>query len=209
MSAPEYVLSQLKYLSEEEERKKDYIPKIFHNKINEMNYQNLIGNVMHELAEMDTGVRNMLKKKKDYELTNLYQLFKLYPQSLKEITSKLDPYIRALGKALYENKELSRDPKKFIPELISLKQEMDKLVKECFENNNEFQNVNNKAFSLFMEKDIYAKQLSNFVDFCMRTGFKGKSPEEVDKTLNDIIGLFKCLNSKLLFQTEANQKMSE
>ena len=209
MSAPEYVLTQLKYLSEEEERKKDYIPIIFHNKINEINYQNLIGNIMHELAEMDTGVRNMLEKKKDYELTNLYQLFELYPQSLEEITSKLGPYIRARGKELYDNKELSRDPKKFIPELISLKKEMDKLVKDCFENNNNFQDVNNKALSLFMEKDMYAKQLSNYVDYCMRLGFKGTSPEEVDKTLNDVIGLFKCLNSKLVFQTEANKKMSE
>ena len=121
----------------------------------------------------------------------------------------MGPYIRARGKELYDNKELSRDPKKFIPELISLKKEMDKLVKDCFENNNNFQDVNNKAFSLFMEKDMYAKQLSNYVDYCMRLGFKGKSPEEVDKTLNDVIGLFKCLNSKLVFQTEANKKMSE
>ena len=75
---------------------------------------------------------------------------------------------------------------------------MDKLVLECFENNTNFQDVKNKAFSLFMTKDIYAKQLSNYTDFCMRNGFKGKSPEEIENTLNDIIGLFKCLNSKLV-----------
>ena len=86
---------------------------------------------------------------------------------------------------------------------------MDKLVKDCFENNNDFQDVKNKAFSLFMTKDYYAKQLSNYADFCMRSGFKGKSPEEIENILNDIIGLFKCLNSKLVFQTEANKKMSE
>jgi DNA-binding MarR family transcriptional regulator len=43
----------------------------------------------------------------------------------------------------------------------------------------------------------------------MRIGFKGKSQEEVELILNDIIGLFKCLNSKLVFQTESNKKMSE
>ena len=209
MSAPEYVLSQLKYLEEEYERQREYINPIFHRNINLLNYQYLIGNIMHELAEMDTGVKNMLETKKDDQLNNLYKLFKLYPSSLNEITEKFDPYIRSRGKALYENKELSKDPKKFVPELISLKKEMDKLVLECFENNNDFQDVKNKAFSLFMTKDYYAKQLSNYTDFCMRNGFKGKSPEEIENTLNDIIGLFKCLNSKLVFQTEANKKMSE
>ena len=194
MSAPEYVLSQLKYLDEETERKIEYINPIFHASIDKINHQYLIGNVMHELAEMDTGIKNMLETKKDDQLTNIYKLFKLFPKSLDEITEKFDPYIRSRGKALYENKELSKDPKKFVPELISLKKEMDKLVLECFENNTNFQDVKNKAFSLFMTKDIYAKQLSNYTDFCMRNGFKGKSPEEIENTLNDIIGLFKCLN---------------
>ena len=209
MSAPEYVLSQLKYLDEENERKIDYINQKYHNQIDKINYDKLIGDVMHELAEMDTGVKNMLETKKDDQLTNIYKLFKLLPRSLTEITEKFDPYIRSRGKALYENKELSKDPKKFVPELINLKKEMDNLVQECFENNADFQDVKNKAFSLFMTKDYYAKQLSNYTDFCMRNGFKGKSQEEIENTLNDIIGLFKCLNSKLVFQNESNKKMSE
>jgi len=209
MSAPEYVLAQLKYLEEEYERENDYINRKFHNKINQKNYDYLIGKVSAELAKMDTGVKNMLETKNSEQLSNLYSLFRLYPLSLREITNEFDPYIRNRGKTLYENKELAKDPKKFIPELISLKKEMDKLVYECFDNDSTFQDVKNKAFSLFMTKDIYAKQLSNYVDYCMRIGFKGKSQEEVELILNDIIGLFKCLNSKLVFQTESNKKMSE
>ena len=209
MSAPEYILSQLKYLDEEYERQGEFINPKYHDKINKINYQNLIGDHMGDVAQMDTGIKNMLETKNDGQLTNLYKLFKLYPESLKEITEEFQPYIRNRGNSIYENKELSKDPKKFIPELISLKKEMDKLVKECFENNNDFQDVKNKSFSLFMKKDVYAKQLSNYTDYCMRAGFKGKSQEEIEKTLNDIIDLFKCLNSKLVFQNEANKKMSE
>ena len=164
---------------------------------------------MEELSKMDTGIKNMLETKNDIHLTDIYKLFKLFPQSLSKITEEFQPYIKARGNAIYDNKELSRDPKKFIPELISLKKEMDKLVLNCFENNNDFQDVKNKAFSLFMKKDVYAKQLSNYTDHCMRTAFKGKSQEEMDKILNDIIDLFKCLNSKLIFQNESNKKMSE
>ena len=209
MSAPEYVLSQLKYLDEEYEREKEFIHEKYHDRINKLNYEHLIGTHMKEIASMDTGIKNMLETKNDIQLTNLYKLFKLYPESLTEITEEFQPYIKNRGNVIYENKELSKDPKKFIPELISLKKEMDKLVYECFENNNDFQDVKNKAFSLFMKRDVYAKQLSNYADYCMRLGFKGKSQEEIEDTLNDIIDLFKCLNSKLVFQNEANKKMSE
>ena len=209
MSAPEYVLSQLQYLDEEYEREREFIHEKYYERINKINYEHLIGTHMKEIASMDTGIKNMLETKNDIQLTNLYKLFKLYPASLNEITEEFQPYIKNRGNVIYENKELSKDPKKFIPELISLKKEMDKLVYECFENNNDFQDVKNKAFSLFMKRDVYAKQLSNYADYCMRLGFKGKSQEEIENTLNDIIDLFKCLNSKLVFQNEANKKMSE
>lgn len=86
---------------------------------------------------------------------------------------------------------------------------MDSLVEDCFANNPQFQDTKNKAFSTFMNKDFYAKQLSNYTDFCMKSGFKGKSDDEIEKSLNEIIGLFKCLNTKLVFQIEANKKMSD
>ena len=209
MSAPEYVESQLKYLDEEQERKIEYINPIYHQRIDALNHLYLIGKVQKELSEMDTGVKNMLETKKETQLTNLYNLFVLYPESLQQISVIFDPYIRNRGKILYDNKELAKDPKKFIPELISLKKEMDILVEKCFSNDPLFQDVKNKSFSLFMKKDYYAKQLSNYIDHCMRIGFKGKSPEEIENTLNDIISLFKCLSSKLVFQTESNKKMSE
>ena len=66
MSAPEYVLAQLKYLEEEYERENDYINRKFHNKINQKNYDYLIGKVSAELAKMDTGVKNMHKRRKYY-----------------------------------------------------------------------------------------------------------------------------------------------
>ena len=209
MSTPEYVASQLKYLDEEIERKSEYINVRYYAQIDDINYKFLIGNKSKELAEMDTGVKNMLETKKDDQLRNLYELFKLHEDSLKEISNIFSPYIKARGKALYDNKELSKDPKKFIPELINLNKEMDNLVQKCFENNTIFQAVKYSSFSLFMQKDYYAKQLSYYIDHCMRIGFKGKSSEEIDNILNDIISLFKCLSSKLVFQTETNKKMSE
>ena len=209
MSAPEYIVSQLKYIDEENVRETEYINPKYHSKINEINARLLIGENAEELSRMDTGIPYMFTTKRNEELKNTFQLFKLYPQSLEVITTAFIPYIRKRGEDINQNKEVTKDPKKFIPQLISLKKEMDSLVAECFENHPQFQDKKNKAFSLFMVKDIYAKQLSNYTDFCMRNGFKGKSQEEIENTLNDIIGLYKCLNSKLVFQLETNKKMSD
>ena len=209
MSAPEYVMSQLKYIDEETIRENEYINAKYHSRINEINYKYLIGENAEELAKMDTGIPYMFKTKKNDELKKTFDLFKLFPKSLEVITTAFQPYIKGRGEEINQNKEVTKDPKKFIPELISLKKEMDNLVAECFENHPQFQDKKNKAFSLFMTKDIYAKQLSNYTDFCMRNGFKGKSNEEIENTLNDIIGLYKCLNSKLVFQLETNKKMSD
>ena len=209
MSAPEYILSQLKYLDEESVRQSEYINPKYHSKINEINHKYLIGENAEELSKLDTGIPYMFSTKRNEELKKTFQLFKLYPQSLDVITTAFQPYIRKRGEEINQNKEVTKDPKKFIPQLISLKKEMDSLVAECFEDHPQFQDKKNKAFSLFMTKEHYAKQLSNYTDFCMRNGFKGKSQEEIENTLNDIIGLYKCLNSKLVFQLETNKKMSD
>ena len=209
MSAPEYIISQLKYLDEETIRQSEYINPKYHFKINEINYKYLIGENAEELAKMDTGIPYMFNTKRTEELKKTFQLFKLWEKSLEVITGAFMPYIKRRGEEINENKDVTKDPKKFIPELINLKKEMDNLVAECFENHTLFQDKKNKAFSNFMNRDIYAKQLSNYTDFCMRSGFKGKSQEEIENTLNDIIGLFKCINSKLLFQMETNKKMSD
>jgi hypothetical protein len=209
MSAPEYITSQLKYLDEEKIRQKEFINKIFHKKIDQINYTNLIWSNAQELGKMDTGIPYMFKNRKNEELKKAYQLFKLFPESLKVITEAFIPYIKQRGEEITENKEISKDPKKFIPELIKLKLEMDNLVEECFEKDNSFQDTKNKGFSNFMNKSFYAKQLSNYTDYCLRVGFKGKSEPEVENTLNEIIGLFKCINTKLVFSIDANSKMSD
>ena len=65
---------------------------------------------------------------------------------------------------------------------------MNELVSFCFDNDKDFQNYESKAFSQLMSRDVYAKQLSNYVDYCMRNGFKGKSEEE--NNIIDIIFFF-------------------
>ena len=62
----------------------------------------------------------MFKNKKDDEIKEAYELLSRSPSALKIISDNFDPYIRSRGDELYKNKDLSKDPIKFIPELIKL-----------------------------------------------------------------------------------------
>ena len=208
-STPEYVLIELKFIDEETERQNELINEIFWAGINEIIYREIIGKYMVELVDMDTGVKNMLENNKYQELTDLYDLFKYYEPSLHEISRIFRQYIENRGKTLRENPELYKDPKKIVPKLVELLKEINTLVYECFKNNGILQKAKNKAFGNFMNSDYYSKQLANYLDYCMRAGFKGKSQEYVDNTLDDIIALFKNLNTKYIFQQITEKRMSE
>ena len=66
-----------------------------------------------------------------------------------------------------------------------------------------------EGFSTFMKRDYYSKILALYVDYCMRSFFKGKSEDDINSILDNIILLYKYLNSKLYFQTETEQLMSK
>ena len=212
LSAPEYINYQLKYLEEEEMRKTEYINPIYYSQINNINYKYLIGKNAKELGEMDTGIPHMFTTKKYGELKNAYKLMSLYQDNsykpLEVISSAFTKYIINRGNEISNNKDTIKDPKKLIPALVGLKKEMDKIVEDCFDNSKLFKATTNNAFRDFMKKDIYAKQLSNYIDFCMKIGFKGKSDDEVNKSLDEILDLYKYLNSKIVFHAEADIQMS-
>ena len=209
MYAPDYISEQLKYLEEEKIRQAEYINIKYHHLINEINYQYLIGENSQELSKKEMGISDMFNNEEKEQLKNTYQLFKLYPACFEMISSIFVAYIKTRGEKIVENIEINKDPLKLIPELINLRNEMDDLIKECFENKVFFHDKKNKSFSLFMNKEKYGKQLSNYLDFCMRKGFKGKFQNEIDNTLKDIINLYKCLNLKYIFWTEANKNLSD
>ena len=208
-STPEYVLIELNFLEEEENRQKELLNEIYLPRLNAVIYEEIIGRNMVELIEMDSGVKNMLENNKYEELTHLFELFKFYEPSLHKVAEVFRTYIEKRGNALRENKEIYKDPKKMVPQLIDLQKEINKLVKDCFSNNDILQAAKDRAFYEFMKADYYSKQVAYFLDYCMRAGFKGKDEASISSTLDDIIGLFKNLNTKYVFQKETEKKMSD
>lgn len=83
------------------------------------------------------------------------------------------------------------------------------MVEKAFSNNILFQDCKNKAFSLFMNKEHYSKQLANYCDFEMKAGLKGNSENQIEEKFMNVINLFKCLNNKMIFQFEYCKKLTD
>ena len=164
---------------------------------------------MENYGSIEIVIKNLLKSE-DYEsLINLSKLNKLIPNDLDPIAPVFSSYIKDKYKEKFSNEELLKNQIRFIAELIKFQKEMDSFIQVHFKNNAYFENIKDKGLNLLFRKDIFAKQLSNYVDYYMRCGFKCKSYQEIEIILDDIIRLFHYFNSKLVFQIESNKKLSE
>lgn len=209
MDAYEYITSILKYLTEEDKRKNEYINKTFWDDLDLINNKAFLGENTKVLSEMETGFPCMFKNKKVNEIKDSYKLLYRERESLQYLSTAFDIYVRERGNELYKQKDIMKDPHIFVPELIKLNKEMTELVELAFNNNIFFQDTKNKAFSLFMGKEFYSKQLANYTDYLMKKGIKSFKEPEIEAALNEVISLFKCLNNKLTFQLEANKRLKD
>jgi hypothetical protein len=209
MSVPEYVRSCLKYLEEEDTRKIEYFNSKYHKQIDKINFEKFITTKTKELAKKETGIKFMLNNRKDQELKEIYQLVSKEPTSLKSITDELDPYIREKGEELNQNKDISRDPKLLIPELIKLKISIDNLVMFAFDGTMLFETCKKNAFSAFLNKTIYQKQIANYCDYEMRAGIRGNSDAQIEEKMNNITNIFKCMLSKETFILEYSKRLGD
>ena len=149
--------------------------KKYFEKLKSIIYREIIGKNMVDLVDMEkTGVNNMLVEKKNDQLENLYNLFQFYEPSLSEVSRVFLEYIKTRGHELTRNKELVKNPKTFIPQLLSFHKEIISLVKKCFKDNSKLQEAKARGFKEFTKDEVYPKLLALYVDHCMRVGFKGK-----------------------------------
>jgi hypothetical protein len=87
-------------------------------------------------------------------------------------------------------------------EFIKFKKDLDQLVDNCFSGNFIFFESKNKAFTMLMNRDFYSTKLAEFTDIQLRFGFRSLSESEIEKNLEDIINIFRCLTNKLKFQLD-------
>ena len=145
-----------------------------------------------------------------YELINYLNNFVLEVEECKKKVSEIfRPYIKERANEIIGNEEEIKNPKILIPKLINLQKELNNLIYQCFQGDPHFQDDVIRSLRFVMQKEFYSKQLSNYVDFCMRNKLKGASDQVVNNEFNDIISLLRILNDKLAFFEDANKKLSD
>ena len=132
---------------------------------------------------MDIYIKNLLENEESNKLINLSKLIKLIPKDLDPIAPVFISYIKSKYEEKFNNEELKKDQLTFIKELIKFKKELDIFIQNNFKNNYYFDDLKEKAFNSIIIKESFAKKLSNYIDYCMRIGFKGKSSEEIENTV--------------------------
>lgn len=209
-SAPEYISSASEYCEGEDARKIAYIPNEAHVEIDKINYDFFIKQRLEALSKMATGIAFMFENDKQNELASAFNLYnRLGDTAIKILSTDMAVYIKDRGNAIFNDKEVAKDPTKFIPALIKLKLHMDNLVDTCFKSHLKLSDAKAKAFTSFMGKEHYSKQLANFCDFLMKVGLRGKNENQTEEELNNVINLFKCMSNKIVFQVEFAKKLSE
>lgn len=98
----------------------------------------------------------------------------------------------------------------FIQALLTLKNRMDVIVSECFGADKLFVKDVSRAFEKFVNlNDRTPQYLSLFVDDQLTRGMKGMTDEEMERTLNSVIAVFRFLSDKDVFEKYYKQHLSK
>ena len=194
----------MKYMEKEYEKLNYYFNNIQSESTIYLYYEYKIVKPLEKIDPNNTIFISWIENENFEIISNLYKLSK-YDRDNKSnfLQNKVKSYIKFKCENLRKNGEISKNVKTFIPELNKLIKNQTALIQKLFENDHKFIN------SIIIPSDYYSKQLSVYVDYCMRIGFKGKSKGEIENTLNDIIITFNRLNSKTVFIADSNNKMAD
>ncbi|KAH8284708.1 hypothetical protein KR018_012036 [Drosophila ironensis] len=197
LEVPEYLQHVNKRLAEENERLLHYL--------DSSTKHPLIYNVEKELlAEhlttiLQKGLDSLLEDNRLNDLTLLYGLLSRVKNGTSELCGNFNGYIKKKGRTIVIDPEKD---KSMVQDLLDFKDKMDVIVRNCFEHNEKFTNSLREAFEFFINQRANkpAELIAKYVDMKLRSGNKGTTDEELEKTLDKIMVLFRFIHGKDVFE---------
>jgi cullin-4 len=130
----------------------------------------------------------------------MYDLFlRIGPSAITDLREAFSNYIKTHGRELVINPDKDE---KMVDELLDFKEKLDQFVHECFHNNEKFSNILKDSFEYFINQrsNKPAELIAKAVDARLRTGNKEASEEELEKILDRLLILFRCIHGKDVFE---------
>ncbi|KAH8291276.1 hypothetical protein KR054_010269 [Drosophila jambulina] len=197
LEVPEYLQHVNKRLAEENERLLHYL--------DSSTKHPLIYNVEKELlAEhltsiLQKGLDSLLEDNRLSDLTLLYGLLSRVKNGTSELCGNFNGFIKKKGRTIVIDPEKD---KSMVQDLLDFKDKMDVIVRNCFEHNEKFTNSLREAFEFFINQRANkpAELIAKYVDMKLRSGNKGTTDEELEKTLDKIMVLFRFIHGKDVFE---------
>ncbi|EFA79173.1 cullin C [Heterostelium album PN500] len=210
-SCPDYMKKVEICLKEELERVSHYLDSSSEPKVKDVTEKQLISNHMKTLINMEnSGLISMLQEDKIEDLKRMYNLFGRVSDGLNYMKEVISNHIREIGKEIVMDEEKTKEQTTFFQSLLDLKDKYDRLHKEAFYNDKQFQHSLFRAFEYFINLNPKSPEyISLFIDEKLKKGLKGVSEEEVDVLLDKILMLFRFIQEKDVFEKYYKQHLAK
>lgn len=194
---PEYLHYVDRVIGEEMERSTQYLDSLTQKPLIETVEKELI--VAHLNMILSKGLEQLLDDMRIDDLILLHSLMSRAPTGLQELCLYFNKYIKQRGLVIVTNIE---GDKNMVQDLLNFKSRMDKVVNECFQRQEKFIYSLKEAFESFINQrqNKPAELIAKYIDSKLRSGNKEATEDELEKTLDDILVLFRFVHGKDVFE---------
>ena len=131
----------------------------------------------------------------------MYKLFARVSEGHKTMAECLSNHLRAKGRALVEEDGQNDNAITYVQNLLELKDRYDKFLLDSFGQDKYFKQVIQGDFEHFLNLNKRSPEyLSLFIDEKLKKGNKGSTEDEVERTLDKAMILFRFLQEKDAFE---------
>lgn len=108
------------------------------------------------------------------------------------------------------DEEKQKDTIAYVQLLLEFKDKYDRLLSGAFNGDKTFQHTINQAFEFFINLNNKSPEfLSLFIDNKLKLGLKGAAEDEVEKTLDKVMMIFRFLQEKDVFEKYYKQHLAK
>ncbi|XP_074243519.1 cullin-4A isoform X3 [Saimiri boliviensis] len=194
---PEYLNHVSKRLEEEGDRVITYLDHSTQKPLIACVEKQLLGE--HLTAILQKGLDHLLDENRVPDLAQMYQLFSRVRGGQQALLQHWSEYIKTFGTAIVINPEKDKD---MVQDLLDFKDKVDHVIEVCFQKNERFVNLMKESFETFINKrpNKPAELIAKHVDSKLRAGNKEATDEELERTLDKIMILFRFIHGKDVFE---------
>lgn len=207
-------------IKEEESRFSLYLPESSSKKLENLMFNDLISsNLKNILTLQDDGLKNWIDSDNFELLEKVYILQskidtnkRILKDCLHSLVLENGEHLKRLSKAQLNNDSAAKKKSSnkenntqfainYIKNFLDYKSKYDKIITKSFDSDIEMNREIEFAFVKFLnENNRIQEYLSLYIDECLKKTLKNKPTDEVEKTLNDCILIFKFIKDKDIFE---------